>query len=41
MVIQSLKVKNTQELETRLTVLEKSQAVGFNDVEFEEVPDHE
>lgn len=37
----SLKIKNTQELEDRLTVLEKSQAVGFNDGEFEEVPDHE
>jgi len=37
----SLKIKNTQELEDRLTVLEKSQAVGFNDGEFEEVPDNE
>jgi len=37
----SLKIKSTQELEDRLTILEKSQAVGFNDGEFEEVPDHE
>jgi hypothetical protein len=36
----SLKIKTTQELEDRLSTLEKSHTVGFNDDEFVEVPDN-
>ena len=35
----SLKIKGTQELEDRLNALEKAHVSGFNEDEFEEVPD--
>jgi ribosome-binding protein aMBF1 (putative translation factor) len=35
----SLKIKNTEEMEHRLKVLENANTTGFNDGEFTEVPD--
>ena len=35
----SLKIKNTQEMEGRLEVLEKAHLTGFSENEFQEVPD--
>ncbi len=35
----SLKIKNTQEMEGRLEVLEKAHLTGFGESEFQEVPD--
>lgn len=35
----SLKIKNTEEMEARLKMLEDAHEVGFNDGEFKEVPD--
>ena len=37
----SLKIKTTEEMENRLKVLEDASTTGFNDNEFEEVPDNE
>jgi hypothetical protein len=37
----SLKIKTTEEMESRLKILEDANTTGFNDGEFKEVPDHE